>query len=1702
MQNWHRVKQSLIAYGMIVLLFVNLLSDSCGSRMVLAENGLDGVTLTYSTDDESVTGGLSLASGAVIKSNKIYIKCDYKSGYAADTEYRYWVTKDGGSQEGPYALADYPANNVITVSKDGNVNNIYKLVFEAVSSDGAVLAKSDVTFRLGVENPSYTADNTTGNALENSEGVSVIYSKDKVAIEYEIETDSVYTELHSKVESKGNGGGANGIVKNDAALGLVDGEDAFHKTAEESFELDGNNFFEGAYTLTYWLQDASGNHKLEEKMIDFILDKTNPVITAALEEQDVEADGVTKHQVLYKINSTETNYETCDITVYVARKTLDGKTDAAPYLTYQPKGAVDYEKTLTFTEDGIYEVYVMAVDAAGNEAVENNPEGAVSNIIGRKTFEIDNSEPVLSLEGIENGKHYKEIKSLSFIYKDLTVDADDLNKPYSDDEDALYKITVERTGSDPKVYVADQWITDPDAATECQSITTCVFGSNETNQNVFGQDGTYKITFEGRDSYGNVAKPQTITFVIDRIEPAIAISKLRVSHNESAKEPLVYTEDPDGDGILNSVYYLRESGRLSFEISETNYLTAKAYINTTYYPDRFVSDAPASEEDEQNTRKLDLTGRLCTLSKDDYTEEGCYVAKVWAKDAAGNYTGKVMDGQGTPTDAVKSDYIRYFVIDKTAPRFTVRGIDADNEYCSDPTVTIVSNEVNPDFSTYKISVTWTDRKGQVHKIQYPENGQDPETGWQKTGTNEYSRTLTFLDGDNKTVEGNYTVTMEGKDKAGNAGNVVKVSFRVDTTAPEIELSKVKNIYNNSVPLSISVTELNSADSKAWMQVVRTLGGEVKENTTEELSLDPKKLVTVFNRIFSKEGDYTVTVTASDGAGNEADKKEVHFTIDVTAPVLSITGVSDRYMTQNNVSISLSARDYNHALSKYKITVIRSDVDGELERTVKTYKESEWQKNGLTVVKELSFTKEGLYEVIFDGVDQAGNEAVTKRIHFSIDRTAPVISGVVYSDQNGILKEKYHNIYSNKSILVEFSVKDQVTGVKDQKIYVTVGKPEEKDTRMYIAHKSVGNIYYVYVPTDLSLAEFDDQITIWANDKVNNERSFLSTNLIFNTSKPFIKMDCDVDYTKWTNENVSFDTAVSDEKSGLKEVIYKIDNKIVKRVTFKELTKSYSYELTAKDSADKVTGYTLSVEVTNNCGTTNMAQRRVYIDKVKPVVTLSGVQNGYHYNASQIFTTDIKDVSYKKTKTVYRITRTLDGKEYPVSAAVFRSGKYEDSCNRKMIKEGQYKIYAVTTDSAGNKSTSNTLRFVIDKTAPKLSINGVTNGTMSGSAVKLEFGCEESFYATNHVSVKVERELDGKTISEELSGFPKNGKKSSMSHVFSEDGTYEIQISATDKAGNTATPQTIVFSVDQTKPEIRITGTDNYEQWKEPATVQFTVEESYYARNSVQIKGTRTDIDGNVTEVGLPDFASVGKVSSLTQLFDQDGIYEFEVISKDEAGNRQSKRICFTIDQTNPEIHNVGQYDGGYYRQFKLADSLENIFKDLTVVSYRILLNGIEYDGVTPVEEEGKYTLDVEVTDELGHLTNQIVEFIIDHTAPKVIFSGAKDGETVHESGMITMTMTNAEDEIIDVRMNGIHYGSDVRCLPYTEYGSYQIEVDCVDKAGNSITRSLYFVYSNPVTDVVIFGGMGILVVSTCMWLWMRTRKKEREERKRGKGNRI
>ncbi len=1402
---------------------------------------------------------------------------------------------------------------------------------------------------------------------------------------------------------------------------------------------------EGTYEVRYKVVASVSEEPTEEELSNVIkkdLDNQKPEITVSQDEAGK-----------YKLTIKDNNLDTDKCTLKYNRKTITNpqgeKGEATVSLTDCTVTTEDsnniYETEFSL-KDGIYsECIVVVSDCGGNTAEQSVIPTGEDSIVA------DCTEPEILIQGVENLAHYKsEKKTIGVEVKELQMKE---NNPV---------ITIEKEDSSGNITTdtITQW-------------------SEDTNPYIFKKsvevegDGKYTVTVTAEDKDDRTSEKQVI-FVLDTVAPDLPEQTPILCFADNKPVP-----DPKQEGGKD-VYYLNKSGKVQFSVNEWNYETA----TVTMKKNDQVEFSEFMKKRNQGFQQI-------------YDEEGSYAIHIDAVDKAGNESQKEAD----------------FVIDKKKPVFSFGdSIENGKSYSQGQTLSLFAEDKNIDLNNCKVVVSKENRNGNSEVRSYKwldivnatsQNKHTYDTtaySWSGEQNGDITKlTMDFSGAEN---EGNYKITISGMDKACNEGDVKRIGFHIDKTPPVVDVNGFANgkSYNHAVTFRAFIDEYNIASTMATLRI------ESKLNTTDTPVVEEMALSIEdggISKVFTKEGDYMVTLLVKDAAGNEGvDKKgnllkekAFTFSIDKTAPELLIQGIKKDTMTKEDVNLTYGVIDRHHDFANYKITVQRTNLDGYEKTETKVFDESKWLETSLNSrQKQVTYSKEGIYKITFTATDKAGNTG-KKTIRFYVDKTAPKISRVTYSDVDGVILPKYNNIYSNNVIRVEFNVRDLVVGVDSGKVYVTVGTQKQQGdaASLYIAHKVSGERYVVYIPTDMKVSEFRDTITIWANDKIANESFYVSDKVIYTTDYAQITMNCDTDYTKWTNKNVVFHTTVKDTKAGIHKIVYKVNNKVVKTVQFRKLTEEYSYDVVASESASVVSGYKVEIEVVNNCNTVSEASRRVYIDKVKPKVSLSGITNGAHYNKDQNIYTNVQEVSFNKTKTRYYITRSLEGVKEPVSAAVFHSKDYEDNRTLTMINEGVYEIYAVTTDGAGNSTVSNTLQFVIDKTAPLLNITGTSPDEVSAQPVTLTFSSEEIYYDTNVVVIDVEKTLDGESRQYTINGFRGTSKYSSMAHTFSEDGTYRVTISAVDKAGNVAVKRELIFTVDGTKPEIRVEGTDNYQLWDKSPNITFVVEESYYSGNEVTIKGTRRDIHGTVTELKLPGFTNTGKISRLTQLMEKDGIYDFEIISRDEAGNMERKEIHFTVDKTAPKVNLVADFDGGYYQEFCLTDDIQDVFEDLTVLSYKILLNGVEYNGTSDITEEGKYNLYVQAVDELGHKTERSAEFIIDHTAPKVIFTGAQDGGNVYQKGEIQFALTNSEDEVIDVRLNGEDLGTDVRSFSYTEYGSYHIEVDCRDKAGNAVTRSLYFVYTDPVTVVLIAGGMVVMILSTCIWLWVRTREHEREE---------
>ncbi|MBI5231829.1 MAG: fibronectin type III domain-containing protein [Coriobacteriales bacterium] len=190
------------------------------------------------------------------------------------------------------------------------------------------------------------------------------------------------------------------------------------------------------------------------------------------------------------------------------------------------------------------------------------------------------------------------------------------------------------------------------------------------------------------------------------------------------------------------------------------------------------------------------------------------------------------------------------------------------------------------------------------------------------------------------AEGNHTLYYYSVDDAGNQETVSSQNFKVDLTDPVLSIAGVADgaYYDAPVSATVSGSDANGATASA------TLDGSAYTNGTA-----------------IGEGVHTISASASDPSGR-SDSATLSFTVDVTAPVVSISGVAEG-------ALYSSARTPTFSVSDAHLDASTATLDGAPFTS------------GTTV------TEDGAHTLVVAGTDLAGNSS-TQTVHFTIDTAAP------------------------------------------------------------------------------------------------------------------------------------------------------------------------------------------------------------------------------------------------------------------------------------------------------------------------------------------------------------------------------------------------------------------------------------------------------------------------------------------------------------------------------------------------------------------------------------------------------------------------------------------------------------------------------------------------------------------------------------------
>ncbi|MBE0502188.1 MAG: hypothetical protein IBX47_12195, partial [Desulfuromonadales bacterium] len=252
----------------------------------------------------------------------------------------------------------------------------------------------------------------------------------------------------------------------------------------------------------------------------------------------------------------------------------------------------------------------------------------------------------------------------------------------------------------------------------------------------------------------------------------------------------------------------------------------------------------------------------------------------------------------------------------------------------------------------------------------------------------------YLSGETIAIAGEYLLQISAEDILGHKTES-NVHFVIDQTFPQVTVTGVSTgqFYKHPVTPIVDISD------------------DYLDMTTMTLNGSPF----LSGSVIEEEGQYNLLVTAKDKAGNVTEQF-VSFTVDLTPPVITVSGVEDGSYVNTAVTLQVDITDFSLFES-----VISLD--------------------GGDFVSGTTLSAEGSYELIVHAVDLAGNESETT-FSFVIDKSAPETTATVLGTEYDADGQKYVTAES----LVQLAAADAGVGVAkveyciDQGVWIVYTSP--------------------------------------------------------------------------------------------------------------------------------------------------------------------------------------------------------------------------------------------------------------------------------------------------------------------------------------------------------------------------------------------------------------------------------------------------------------------------------------------------------------------------------------------------------------------------------------------------------------------------------------------------------------------------------------
>ncbi|EAT8365524.1 Ig-like domain repeat protein [Salmonella enterica] len=947
------------------------------------------------------------------------------------------------------------------------------------------------------------------------------------------------------------------------------------------------------------------------------------------------------------------------------------------------------------------------------------------------------------------------------------------------------------------------------------------------------------------------------------------------------------------------------------------------------------------------------------------------------------------------------------------------------------------------------------------------------------------------------VENTYTLTVKATDVAGNTATET-LNFIIDTTlsTPTITLDSADDsgtANDNKTNVKTPGFIIGGIDSDVTQVVVQVM----RDGHSEEVELTQTNGQWRFVPGSAwTDGDYTLTVTVKDEAGNIRHSAPLTVTIDTQIAIDHIELVNDSGIPDDNLTNNV--RPHFQVTVPTDVNVVRLSIDGG-----KTwFNATQSATPGVWDYTWLADVGEGKHTLTVEATDKAGNQT-TQQLDFIIDTLLSEPTIVLdNTDDSGTKGDNLTNV--NKPTFL-------LGNIDSDARYVTVEVQHGGTKEVLTATKDATGNWSV-TPTG-TWADGDYTLTVRVEDEAGNEKHSASLTVTVDTQ-------ITIDVIELVNDNgIPGDNMTNDAHpqfrvtvpGDVNEVSLSIDG----GVTWVKATQSatpgvwnYTWPGTVPDG-----DYTLNVKATDNAGNTVTETLHFTIDTTlsTPVIVLdsaddTGIQGDNMTNRTQptFNLQHIDDDAVRVTVSVEHggVTTTFDATK-GVGGWTFTPPTSWGA--------GDYTLSVSVEDKAGNTSHSASLTVTVDT---QIAINNIELVNDSGIP-------DDNL--TNNVrpqfQVKVPTDVNEVRLSIDGGKTWFNATQSATPGVWDYtwladvgEGKHTLTVEATDKAGNQTT-QKLDFIIDTmlSEPTIVLDSTDdsgtkgdNLTNANKPTFILGNIDaDARYVTVEVQHGGTKEVLTATKGATGIWSVTPTGTWA--------DGDYTLTVRVEDEAGNvKYSAPLTVTVD-TQITIDVIELVNDNGIPGDNLTNDVRPHFRVTVpgdVNEVRLSIDGGNtwvratqgtagiWDYTWPKDvTDGLHTLTVEATDKAGNKTTQTLDFTIDTrlSTPTITMDSRDDtgaiGDHITSVKRPGFTIGNidsdAQSVILRITQGGnsqevtlTQVGGQWRFTPDADWadGSYTLTVEVTDNAGN-VRQSTPLIVTvdtqTSITDITLVNDHGV-----------------------------